>query len=152
MTQSSRSRTKIERNKHGHFEEQLRMSQSELVGLWVTHMDFLVVLFVAFMSATSAFVIVANIKGKDLSSPACRLVRWLYVVASVFFLVFMGKVAESILNLRGQMFAANMEWYNAVYEPQFILPLILVIGFVVAVSLVVGSLWYLRSVRKESDS
>jgi hypothetical protein len=115
-------------------------------------MDFLVVLFVAFMSATSAFVIVANIKGKDLSSPACRLVRWLYVVASVFFLVFMGKVAESILNLRGQMFAANMEWYNVVYEPQFILPLILVIGFVVAVSLVVGSLWYLRSVRKESDS
>jgi len=128
------------------------MSQSELVGLWVTHMDFLVVLFVAFMSATSAFVIVANIKGKDLSSPACRLVRWLYVVASVFFLVFMGKVAESILNLRGQMLAANMEWYNVVYEPQFILPLILVIGFIVAVSLVVGSLWYLRFVREESDS
>ena len=128
------------------------MSQSDLVNLWVTHMDFLLVLFVAFMSATSAFVVVANIKGKDLSSAACRLVRCLYVVASVFFLVFMGKVAESILNLRGQMHAANMEWYNVVYEPQFVLPLILIIGLVVVVSLVVGSLWYLSSLRKESAS
>lgn len=128
------------------------MSQSDLVDLWVTHMDFLLVLFVAFMSATSAFVVVANIKGKDLSAAACRLVRCLYVVASVFFLVFMGKVAESILNLRGQMHAANMEWYNVVYEPQFILPLILIIGLVVVVSLVVGSLWYLSSLRKESAS
>ena len=128
------------------------MSQSELVDLWVTHMDFLLVLFVAFMSATSAFVVVANIKGKDLSSAACRLVRCLYVVASVFFLVFMGKVAESILNLRGQMHAANMEWYNVVYEPQFVLPLILITGLVVVVSLVVGSLWYLSSLRKESGS
>jgi len=115
-------------------------------------MDFLLVLFVAFMSATSAFVVVANIKGKDLSPPACKLVRYLYVVASMFFLVFMGKVAESILNLRGQMHAANMEWYNVVYEPQFMLPLILITGLVVVVSLIVGSLWYLRSVRRESDS
>lgn len=115
-------------------------------------MDFLLVLFVAFMSATSAFVVVANIKGKDLSSPAFKLVRYLYVVASMFFLVFMAKVAESILNLRGQMHAANMKWYNVVYEPQFMLPLILIAGFVVVVSLVVGSLWYLSSVRRESES
>jgi hypothetical protein len=128
------------------------MSQSELVDLWVTHMDFLLVLFVAFMSATSAFVVVANIKGKDLSLAACRLVRYLYVVASMFFLLFMGKVSESILNLRGQMHAANMEWYNVVYEPQFILPLILITGFVVVVSVIGGSLWYLSSVRKAPDS
>ena len=128
------------------------MSQSELINLWITHMDFLLVLFVAFMSATSAFVVVANIKGKDLSPPAYKLARYLYVVASMFFLVFMGKVAESILNLRGQMHAVNMEWYNVVYEPQFMLPLILITGLVVVVSLIVGSLWYLSSVRRESDS
>jgi len=124
------------------------MSQSELVNLWVTHMDFLLVLFVAFMSATSAFVIVANVKGKDLQPTACKLVRYLYIVASVFFIVFMGKVAESILNLRGQMHAENMDWYNVVYEPQFVLPLILIAGLVVVVSLVVGSLLYFSSVRK----
>ena len=128
------------------------MSQSELIDLWVTHMDFLLVLFVAFMSATSAYVVVANIAGKNLSLAAFRLVRYLYVVAAMFFLVFMGKVSESILNLRRQMHAANMEWYNVVYEPQMILPLILVTGFVVVVSVIVGSLWYSSSVRKPLES
>ena len=128
------------------------MNQSELIDLWLTHMDFLLVLFVAFISATSAFVVVANVKGKELSLAACRLVRRLYIVASMFFLVFMGKVSESILNLRGQMHKANMEWYNVVYEPQFILPLILGTGFVVVVSVMGGSLWYLNSVRKELDT
>jgi len=128
------------------------MSQFELIDLWVTHMDFLLVLFVAFISATSALVIVANVKGKDLHAAAYKLVRYLYVVASVFFLVFMGKVAESILNLRGQMHAANMDWYNVVYEPQFVLPLILIAGLVVMVSLVIGALWYFSSVRKGSDA
>ena len=128
------------------------MSQSELIQLWVTHMDFLLVLFVAFISATSAFVVVANIKGRELSNQACRLVRGLYIVASVFFLVFMGKVAESILNLRGQMHAADMEWYNVVYEPQFVLPLLLATGLVVTIALAIASLWYWNSVRKESDS
>ena len=128
------------------------MSQSELIGLWVTHMDFLLVLFVSFISATSAFVVVANIKGQELSKQACRLVRSLYIIASVFFLIFMGKVAESILNLRGQMHASDMEWYNVVYEPQFVLPLLLTTGLIVTISLVAASLWYLSSVRKELGS
>jgi len=115
-------------------------------------MDFLLVLFVAFISATSALVIVANVKGKDLQPQAYKLVRYLYVVASVFFLVFMGKVAESILNLRVQMHAADMDWYNVVYEPQFVLPLIMIAGLVVVVSLVIGALWYFSSVRKGSDA
>jgi hypothetical protein len=127
------------------------MSQAELITLWVTHMNFLLVLFVAFMSATSAFVIVAHVKGTELHPMASRLVRYLYVVASVFFLVFMGKVSESILNIRGQMHKANMDWYNVVYEPQFVLPLILIIGMVVVISLVVGSLWFFSSVRKGRD-
>ena len=128
------------------------MNQSELIDLWLTHMDFLLVLFVAFISATSAFVVVANVKGKELSLAACRLVRYLYIVASMFFLVFMGKVSESILNLREQMHKTDMDWYNVVYEPQFILPLILGAGFVVVVSVMAGSLWYLNSLRKESDA
>jgi hypothetical protein len=127
------------------------MSESEMIELWILHMDFLVTLFVAFMSATSAFLIVANIKGKDLHPVAYNLVRYLYIVASIFFIVFMGKVAESILNLRGQMRAANMNWYNVVYEAQAVLPLILVTGLIVLISLVVGSLWYFGSVRKGSS-
>ena len=126
------------------------MSESEFIDLWVTHANFLVTLFVAFMSATSGFLIVANIKGKELQPIAYNLVRYLYIVASVFFIVFMGKVAESMLNLREQMRAADMDWYNVVHEPQFIFPLILITGLFVLISLAVGSLWYLGSVRKGS--
>lgn len=128
------------------------MSPTDLIDLWVTHMDFLLVLFVAFMSATSAFVIVVNVKGKDLHPTACTLVRSLYVVASIFFLLFMFKVAESILNIREQMHTANMDWYNVVYEPQFILPFILVSGLIVVVALVAGSLWYFSFVRRNQEA
>jgi len=35
-----------------------------------------------------------------------------------------------------------------VYEPQFILPLILITGMIVVISLAAGSLWFFHSVRK----
>jgi hypothetical protein len=124
------------------------MSQFEMIDLWVTHMNFLLALFVAFMSATSAFVIVANVKGNELHPAAAMLVRYIYIVASVFFLLFMGKVAESILNLRAQMREAGMDWYNVVYESQIVLPLILITGLLVGISLIAGSLWYFGSVRR----
>ena len=127
------------------------MSQYDLIDLWVTHMDFLMVLFVSFISATSALLIVANVKGKELQQGAYRLVVYLYVVAAAFFFAFMAKVSEGIFNLRGQMHEANMDWYNVVYEPQFILPVLLVAGLLIAISLVVGSLWYFASVRKDSS-
>ena len=124
------------------------MTQYDLIDLWVTHMDFLMVLFVSFISATSAFLIVANVKGRELPKGAYRLIVYLYLVASVFFLAFMAKVSEGIFNLRGQMQEANMGWYNVVYEPQFVLPIILVAGLFIVVTLVAGALWYFASVRR----
>lgn len=128
------------------------MSQYDLIDLWVTHMDFLMVLFVSFISATSAFLVVANVKGRELQQGAYRLIVYLYFVASLFFLAFMAKVSEGIFNLRGQMHEANMDWYNVVYEPQFILPIILIAGLLIMISLVAGSLWYFASVRRNPAS
>ena len=128
------------------------VSDYDLIDLWVTHMNFLVALFVAFLSATSAFLVVANLKGKELPASLSRLVIYLYCVASIFFIGFMGKVAEGIFNLRGQMHEAGLSWYVVVYEPQFILPSLLIAGAVIMVSLVIGAVWYFASQRRDDIS
>lgn len=124
------------------------MNQYELIDLWLTHMTYLMTVFLAFISATSAFLIVATVKGKELQNPIYKLIIYLYLIASFFFLLFFGKVSEGIFNLRTQMIEIDMAWYNVVYEAQFILPLILSLGVLIMISLVVGSVWYFISIRK----
>ena len=124
------------------------MTQFEVMDLWLSHMTFLMSQFLAFISGTSAFLIVATTKGRDLPEPLYKLVLSLYVVATLFFILFYGKVSEGIFNLRTQMRELGMEWYNVVYEPQLILPIILVLGFIIMLSLAVGSVWYFSSLRR----
>jgi hypothetical protein len=122
------------------------MSQYELVDLWITHLNFAMTVFVAFLSATSALLIVAHFKGQ-LQRSLYRIVIALYCVAAVIFILLFAKTLEGALDIRGQMGAANMNWYNTVYEPQLIAPTVLTIGLLVQIMLAVGSLWYLKSTR-----
>jgi len=123
------------------------MNEYELLDLWITLLNFAVTVFVAFLSATSALLVVAHLKGGDLSPVLFRLVTALYIVAAAFFLIMYGKTAEGALNVRGQMREAGMDWHNTVYEPQMIAPALLTIGFLVQLLLAVGSVWYFRSTR-----
>jgi hypothetical protein len=124
------------------------MSEYEMSSLWLQHWTFLLSMFLAFISGTSAFLIVINLKGHDFSVQLYRLVLALYLIATLFFMLFMVKVTESILNLRGQMIERDMDWYNVVYENQTVLPALLVLGLLLTVSLAVAAVWYSRSVRK----
>lgn len=126
------------------------MSPSDLITHWIEHMNFLVTLLLAFLSSTSAFLIVANVKGKDLPKRLSGLVLSLYCFASVFFLGFMWKVAEGIFNLRLQMREAGMNWYVVVYEPSGVLPSLFVVGALIMVALMIGSMWYLVSLRRNA--
>jgi hypothetical protein len=85
---------------------------------------------------------------KELPASLSRLVIYLYCAASVFFIGFMGKVAEGIFDLRGQMHKAGLSWYVVVYEPQFILPSIFIAGAVIMSSLVIGAVWFFASQRR----
>ena len=127
------------------------MSQFELLEAWLGHSNFLLSVFVAFISATSAYLIVANVKGQELHRNIFVLVSSLYLLASVFFILFYIKVAESMLNLRGQMRETDMSWYNVVYETQFIFPTIVAIGGILMICLVVGSIWYFFHLRKKGE-
>ncbi len=123
------------------------MSEYELLDLWITLLNFAVTVFVAFLSATSALLVVAHLKGDELSPTLFRLVTALYCVAAAFFLIMYAKTSEGALNVRGQMQAAGMDWHNTVYEPQFIAPMLLIIGFFVQLLLAGGAVWYFRSTR-----
>lgn len=124
------------------------MTEYELLDLWIALLEFAVTVVVAFLSATSALLIVAHLKGDRLSPALFRMVTALYCVAAAFFLVMYGKTSEGALNVRGQMQAAGMEWHNTVYEPQFIAPMLLGVGFVVQLLLAIGAVWYFRSTRR----
>ncbi len=123
------------------------MSHYELVDLWITHIAFSMTVFVAFLSATSAFLIVAHFKGDQLQQSLYRIVTALYSVAAAFFLLLYAKTMEAAMDVREQARLADMDWYNIVYEPGMMAPFIFTTGFVVQVLLAVGSVWYFRSTR-----
>ena len=123
------------------------MTQYELLDIWQNHLALGMNVFVAFLSATSAVLIVANLKGAELPKLVYRLVVALYSVAATFLILLYGKVMEAALDVRGQMLLAEMPWFNTVYEPQFVAPLVFGTGFIVQVLLAIGSLWYFRSTR-----
>ncbi len=125
------------------------MSQYELVDLWITHLTLAMTVFVAFLSATSAFLIVAHFKGKELRQGLYLIVTALYCVSAVFFLLMFAKTLEGALDIREQAKLAGLDWFNIVYEPQILAPTIFTIGFIVQVLLAVGSIWYLRSTRSQ---
>ena len=125
------------------------MSQYELVDLWITHLTLAMTVFVAFLSATSAFLIVAHFKGKELRQALYRIITALYCVSAVFFLLMFAKTLEGALDIREQAKLAGLDWFNIVYEPQILAPTIFTIGFIVQVLLAVGSIWYLRSTRSQ---
>lgn len=124
------------------------MTDFELVDLWLSHWVLAMSVFVAFLSATSALIVVANLKGADLQPFVYRLVVNVYAVAAVFLIVVFAKISEGMLNVRTQMHEHNLQWFNAAYEPQFIAPVILTLGVIVQVALAIGSLWYFRLTHK----
>lgn len=124
------------------------MTDFELVDLWLSHWVLAMSVFVAFLSATSALVVVANLRGAELPPLAYRLAVNIYSVAAVFLITVFGKIAEGMLNVRTQMHERDLQWFNAAYEPQFIAPTLLTIGVIVQIALAIGSLWYFRSTHK----
>lgn len=124
------------------------MNAHDLVDLWMTHLNLAMTLFAAFLSATSAFLLVAHFKDGELRKSLYRIVLSLYVVAVTFFLLLFAKTLEGALDVRGQMREAGVDWYNTVYEVQWIAPTVFTIGFFVQVLLAAGAIWYFRSTRE----
>jgi heme/copper-type cytochrome/quinol oxidase subunit 4 len=103
------------------------------------------------MSATSAFLAVAYIVGKNLQSLLVGLVVGIYSLTAIYFIIIFQRHWTSLIVLREQMNQMKLWWFPAVAEPQFFLPSAMWIGVFVMSILYVGSVWYLFSIRKNSD-
>lgn len=123
------------------------MSQYELIDLWVSHIGHAITVFVAFLSATTAYLIVAHFKGGELRQSLYRIVTALYCFGAIFFMLLYAKSLEAAINIREQARLAEIDWYNAVYEPPMIALIAFSMGFVVQAVLAAGSVWYFRSTR-----
>jgi len=125
------------------------MTQYEFIDLWIMHLEFALTVFVAFLSATSAFLIVAHFKGGELRQSLYRIVTALYCVAVVFFVLMYAKGLQAAIDIREQARLAGMDWYNIVYESEMMAPFTFATGFIVQVILAIGSVWYFRSTRRQ---
>jgi hypothetical protein len=107
----------------------------------------MVTVFVEFLSSTSAYLIVAHLKGGELRQSLYRIVTALYCTAAVVFVLRYSKAFEAAINIREQARLADMDWYNIVSEHPMMASFVFTTGFIVQVILAVGSVWYFRSTR-----
>lgn len=127
------------------------MNDFELLYLFNYYLDTTFTFFVTYISATSAFLAVAYISGKNLPSFFASLVITLYSLTSIFFLISFQRNWLSLIGLRNQMNDATLNWFPAVYEPHILLYIAMWIGVVVMSLLYVGSVWYFVTIRRDSE-
>ena len=127
------------------------MSGYELLDSFDSHLASVISFFLAYISATSAFLVVAYLTAPQLPRLVARLVVGLYSLTAVFFLMIFQRHWTSMLTIRDQMADTGLSWYPAVYEPRWILPITMWFGVIVMSVLYVGSVWYFVSVRRGSD-
>ncbi len=127
------------------------MSGYELLDAFDSHLASVISFFVAYISATSAFLVVAYLAAPRLPSLVARLVVGLYSLTAVFFLMIFQRHWTSMLTIRDQMGDAGLSWYPAVYEPPWVLPTAMWVGVIVMSILYVGSVWYFVSARRGTD-
>ncbi|MFT4562612.1 MAG: hypothetical protein ACI9BW_002358 [Gammaproteobacteria bacterium] len=128
------------------------MSEFELLNTFVLHMDLVQTYFVAFISATSAFLVVAHLAAKELSSTIVKLAIGLYTFTAIFFLASFQRTFAGTIGLRDKLLAANMTWYPAVSEPQWLMPTVMWIGVVVMVVLTTGSISYFVASQRRAHA
>ena len=114
-------------------------------------MDLVHVYFASFISVTSAFLAVVHIAARRLPKLISNLAVALYVFASIFFLVNYQRSFTMTIGVRDYMTKADMLWYPAVTEPQWIMPFTMWIGVIVMSVLAVGSIWYYLVRRRPQD-
>jgi len=124
------------------------MNEYELLNTFAAHMDLVQTYFVSFISATSAFLVVAHLAAKELSSSIVTLAISLYAFTAIFFLASFQRTFTATIGLRDKMLAFDMTWYPAVTEPQWLLPTVMWIGVAVMAVLAAGSISYFVTAQR----
>ncbi len=97
------------------------MSEYEVVDLFNSHAETLLTILMGFISATSAFLIVAYLVAKELSAFLASVAMALYSIASLVLMALAERQGTALVDLRGQM-RQILSWHPGTYEDQWIMP------------------------------
>ena len=123
------------------------MSEYELADLFNSHVQTVITIFMAFVSTTSAFLIVTYLAAKEFSSFLTRVVVALYTISSLMLIGITQRQTQVIVGLRGEM-EGVATWHPAVYEPEWIMPTAFSSVVIVMGLFMMGALWFFAFTRK----
>ena len=119
-----------------------------LVEAFNSHLETMLTIFLGYVSATSAFLVVAHLAATELSTILARFVNSLYSITTLALAGITQRQGEVILGIRSQM-GEVLSWHPAVYEPAWVLVMFMRSPFVVMVLIYAGSIWYFRYARNK---
>jgi len=126
------------------------MTEYELADIFQSHVQMMGTFFFGFLSATSAYLVVVHLAGREIPGFLARVTLAIYAAASVFLVTSFQRQSMLLLDVR-ELMASGMPWHTAVYEPQWIMPTMIWIAVGVMVVLFVSSIWYQHHARKFSS-
>lgn len=118
------------------------MTDYELVEIFAATLSTLIELVMAFISATSAFLIVLYLTGDALPLFLKKLITAIYCSSGVFFILLFQRIMTMEIDIRDQM-GESLSWHTAVYEPQWLLYGLMYLGLTIMTLLMTGSIWYM---------
>lgn len=126
------------------------MTEYELQDAFLSCIDMGQVYFLSFISATSAFLVVAHLAAKTISSNLTKLAVGLYSFTAIFYLGNFQRAFTAVIAFRDKMAEANMSWHPAVADPQWVMPVIMWMGVTIMILFAFSSVVYFISARKRS--
>ena len=128
------------------------MNEIDLADAFTNNIGVIMAFFMAYLSATSAFLAVAYIAASEIPTVLSRLIVSIYILASVFMGVSFQRTLEFAISLREQMRLQEMLWHPAVSEPAWLLVSASWVGVAVMVLIFVASIVFYFHARRPAAS
>ena len=122
------------------------MSEYELTDSFLNHVELSMTYFMAYLSATSAFLAVAYLAGSAIPPILARVVLAVYSLASIYLIVAFQRITEIYIGVREEM-RGLVEWHPAVYEQPWLIPTVAWGAVAVMAMLYISTVWYFMHVR-----
>ena len=129
------------------------MSETDilLAELFNSTVSTMVQIFFGFISATSAFLVVAHLASKEMYKALAIVTVALYVVASVVLIGGTNRQSLIVFGIRDLLKQSNvMQWHPAVYEAEWIFPTLMHGIPIVETLLFFDAIWYFLHARMEN--
>jgi hypothetical protein len=123
------------------------MTDYELAELFAATLSTLIEVVMAFISATSAFLIVIYLAGDELPLFLKNLITAIYFSSGLFFIMLFQRTITMEIDIRDQM-GQSLSWHPGVYEPEWMLHGLMYLGLAIMILLMAGAIWYMLHTYK----